>query len=173
MLTPTHAMPAASLHHALAAAFSEVLRTELAALGAPTQPVDAEAPARERDAVVLVVDDEADMRAYLRACLAPRWRVAEAAGGQEALAYARTHTPDLVVADVRMPAMDGVALCRALAADARTAGVPVLLVSGQPPPVPAGDAFLAKPFTRRCLVRRVEALLGGRADGGGTAREAP
>lgn len=164
-------IPWSTLHAARPAmANSDALRTELAALGAPTQPVREEASPPARAERLLIADDEADMRLYLRGCLTPRWRVMEAADGRQALRAVRVRRPALVIADVHMPRLDGLALCEALASDPTTAGVPVLLISGKPPPDHDCTAFLAKPFTRARLLRTVERLLAEPADGDGTTR---
>lgn len=111
---------------------------------------------------VLVVDDEEDMRLYLRTCLHSLGavHVIEAADGLEALHLARTLEVHLVISDVLMPGLDGYALCRALKADTRTAAVPLLLVSGETRgPPPCADGFLAKPFNATGLLAQVEPLL--------------
>ncbi len=109
---------------------------------------------------VLVVDDAADMRAYIRGCLGTGFSVAEAASGDEALRLARADVPALVVTDLRMPGLDGLALCAALHADPATATVPVLLVSGEPPaPSACIDGFLAKPFNATGLRAAVAVLV--------------
>lgn len=124
-----------------------------------------EAPPRPDTLRVLVADDEADMRLYLVGCLRGLGRadvaVTEAADGREALLLARVLVPDLVISDVVMPGLTGLALCRALRADPRTAAVPVLLVSGEVRAPPrCADAFLEKPFNAAGLRAHVERLLG-------------
>jgi CheY-like chemotaxis protein len=111
---------------------------------------------------VLVVDDDADMRLYLGGCLRGLGvaRVVEAADGQEALRLAPD--ADLVISDVFMPGLDGIALVRALKADARTRAIPVLLVSGEvvlSPLDARADGFLTKPFNATRLRAAVERLL--------------
>ena len=109
---------------------------------------------------VVVADDDADMRAYIRHALREMADVHEAVDGVEALRLARALAPRLVVADVRMPGLDGHALCAALRADASTAAVRVLLVSGETPPQrSAADGFLAKPFNAAGLRAHVGRLL--------------
>ena len=107
---------------------------------------------------VLVADDDDDMRIYLARCLSlfGVGHIVEAHDGREALALARA--VDLVVADLAMPGLDGLALCRALRAI--PSSVPVLLVSGQPcPPECEADAFLQKPFNAEALWSHVVPLL--------------
>lgn len=112
--------------------------------------------------LTLIVDDDPDMRFYLRTCLQGLGiqRVLEAADGEEALALARSGV-DLVISDVVIPRLDGYALCRAIKGDAASRGVPVLLISGEEG-ASAGevgaDGFLAKPFNARQLREAVERL---------------
>ena len=115
---------------------------------------------------VLVVDDHAGIRAYLRRHLEGDYRVVEAADGAEALAVARERLPDLVVSDVMMPVMDGVALCRALKQDPATDFVPVVLLTakaGEEATLAGLDAladdYVTKPFNVREVRARVENLI--------------
>lgn len=113
---------------------------------------------------VLVVDDDADMRLYLTACLRgfglPDLTVTEAVNGREALLLARALHPALIISDVVMPGLDGPALCDALKADAATAAIPFLLISGETRSPPrTADGFLAKPFNATGLRAHVERLL--------------
>jgi signal transduction histidine kinase len=115
-----------------------------------------------RGARVLLADDNADMRAYVRSILAPHFLIDEATDGRAALELARSRAPDLVLSDVMMPNLDGFGLLRELRNDVRTRGVPVILLSAQ-----AGeesrvegletgaDDYLIKPFSARELVARV------------------
>ena len=109
--------------------------------------------------MVLIADDDPEMRAYIRHGLGDA-RVVEAGDGAEALAMALDAAPDLVIADVQMPGLDGYALCTALHADALTRHVPVLIVSGEPPDGGAcASGFLAKPFNAARLRAAVAPLL--------------
>ncbi|MEL6445076.1 MAG: response regulator [Bacteroidota bacterium] len=121
-------------------------------------------PALPRDisATVLLVDDDAQTRDYMRACLSRlSLRIVEAADGQEAMELLRDGRCDgvaLVVADLVMPRMDGLELEAVLHADARWADVPVLLVTGQPVYDWAGP-MLTKPFNAKRLMASVLSLL--------------
>ncbi|HYI19221.1 MAG TPA: SpoIIE family protein phosphatase [Solirubrobacteraceae bacterium] len=116
--------------------------------------------------LVLVADDNADMREYLTSLLADEYRVATAQDGAVALERARELLPDLVLTDVMMPRLDGFGLLAALHDDPRTAGVPVVMVSaragedGTIEGLEAGaDDYLVKPFAARELLARVRANL--------------
>lgn len=114
---------------------------------------------------VLVADDNADMREYLARLLrAAGYEVELVTDGQEALDHVRGDVPDLVVSDVMMPRLDGLALLAALRTDPRTAAVPVLLLSaraGQEASVEGlragADDYLVKPFAAADLLARVRA----------------
>ncbi len=137
---------------------------------------EAASPPDEADAtpldppIALVVDDHADMRGYVRSLLESHYRVVEAADGKAALALARTTVPDIVVSDVAMPVMDGLALVAALHADPELSFVPVLLLTARAElndrlaGLGSGaDAYLAKPFQPRELAARVENLISQRS----------
>ncbi|MFD9099159.1 SpoIIE family protein phosphatase [Streptomyces collinus] len=126
----------------------------------PAGPVGPVGPAR-----VLVADDNADMREYLTRILAGAgYEVSAARDGVEALDFARREIPDLVVSDVMMPRLDGLALLSRLRGDTRTASVPVLLLSaraGQEASIEGlqagADDYLVKPFAAAELLARVRA----------------
>ena len=74
---------------------------------------------------LLIVDDSADMRAYVRSHFQSRYRVEEAADGGDGIERARSLLPDLVISDVMMPGIDGNALCRTLKSDPETDFIPI------------------------------------------------
>ncbi|MEO6281347.1 ATP-binding protein [Roseateles sp.] len=115
---------------------------------------------------IVIADDNADMRQYLRGLLAPYFRVEEAADGEQALAAVRRELPALLLSDVMMPGLDGFELLAALRADAATRALPIVLLSArageeaQIEGLGAGaDDYLVKPFTARELLARVTALI--------------
>ncbi|GAA5513942.1 protein-glutamate methylesterase/protein-glutamine glutaminase [Deinococcus carri] len=123
-------------------------------------------PVHQPGAHVLVVDDDADMREYLARTLGERWRVTLAASGDEALALARQDPPDLMLADVLMPGLDGFSLLRAWRADRELGTVPLILLTARVNEEAAiegilagADDYLTKPFSSRELVARVGAQL--------------
>jgi CheY-like chemotaxis protein len=120
----------------------------------------------DRGPRILIADDNAEMRNYLRRVLAPHWNVISAEDGAAALAEIRRRPPDLVVTDIMMPGLDGFALLAAVRADERTRELPVIMLSAR-----AGDEarvegiaagasdYLVKPFAARELVARVSSQL--------------
>jgi DNA-binding NtrC family response regulator/signal transduction histidine kinase len=120
----------------------------------------------ERSETIVVVDDNEDMRRYLRHLLGGRYEVHAVADGIQALDAARRLRPALVLADVMMPQMDGFALLRAIRDDTSLASVPIILLSARAGEesrvegLQAGaDDYLVKPFTARELLARIEAHL--------------
>jgi signal transduction histidine kinase/DNA-binding response OmpR family regulator len=124
---------------------------------------DAAAPPGPR---ILVADDNADMRRYVARTLGESWTVETVADGHEALSAARARPPDLIVADVMMPGLDGFELVQALRADPTTAEIPIVLLSARAGEEAAAEGlargasdYLVKPFSARALVTRVAARL--------------
>jgi PAS domain S-box-containing protein len=122
--------------------------------------------ARTFGARVVLADDNADMRAYVGALLAPYYSVEAVADGEAALAAARRARPDLVLTDVMMPRLSGFELLAAIRADDDLRRVPVVLLSARAGEesriegLGAGaDDYLTKPFSARELLARVGALL--------------
>jgi signal transduction histidine kinase/CheY-like chemotaxis protein len=122
-------------------------------------PHESDRPHRAR---LLVVDDNADMRAYLTQLLQPDYDVLLAADGLAALEMALAQPVELVLSDVMMPRMDGFELVRALRADPRTARLPIVLLTARAGEEESmqgrhagADDYLAKPFSARQLLARV------------------
>jgi PAS domain S-box-containing protein len=117
---------------------------------------------RARRARVLVVEDDSRMRGILEMLLAKHWDVEVAADGREALDKVRRHVPDLILADLVLPKVDGYELIREVRAHPRTRTVPIVVVSGladeadRMRALEAGATdFLVKPFSERELFLRV------------------
>jgi signal transduction histidine kinase/ActR/RegA family two-component response regulator len=157
-----------------------------AARGAAVTPWDDDlawtAPESGTDpgASVLVVDDNADMRAYLTRLLSPHWTVRTATNGQEALERLAAARPDVVLTDVMMPGLDGFGLLQAMRADPATRTVPVVVLTaraGQEAAVEGFEAgvddYLAKPFESAELVARLRAVLGRAAGARGPVPPPP
>lgn len=113
---------------------------------------------------IVWADDNADMRDYVARLLRPWYDVEAVSDGTAALSAIRRMTPDLILADVMMPGLDGCELLRAIRADPSLADVPVVLLSArsgeesQVEGMAAGaDDYLIKPFSARELAARVDA----------------
>ncbi|HKQ72714.1 MAG TPA: PAS domain S-box protein [Blastocatellia bacterium] len=115
---------------------------------------------------ILLADNNADIREYVRRLLGGQYEVEAVADGEAALNAVRERSPDLVLADVMMPKLDGIGLLRELRADERLKTIPVILLSAcageeaRVEGIEAGaDDYLVKPFSARELLARVEAHL--------------
>jgi PAS domain S-box-containing protein len=115
---------------------------------------------------ILLADDNADMRAYVHRLLGPYWDVQTVADGQAALEAIRAHRPDLVIADIMMPRLDGFGLLRAIREDAQLRDLPVMMLSaraGEEAKIAGldvgADEYLVKPFSARELRARVRSQL--------------
>ncbi|MEO8381904.1 MAG: ATP-binding protein [Acidobacteriota bacterium] len=122
-------------------------------------------PSEHRPRVVLA-DDNADMREYVRQLLAQRYDVVVCPDGRVALDEIRRHLPELLLTDVMMPEMDGFTLLAEIRRDPRLVGLPVIMLSARSGEeatiegIEAGaDDYLVKPFTARELMARVSAQI--------------
>ena len=129
-------------------------------------PESGKIPSLPAGSRVLLADDNADMREYVRRLLGGICEVRTVADGLAALKAIREHRPDLVLSDVMMPGLDGFELLRQIRADASIHDIPVILVSARAGEenriegLEAGaDDYLIKPFSARELVARVKANL--------------
>jgi DNA-binding response OmpR family regulator len=120
-------------------------------------------------ATVLVVEDNDDMRTYIRSILGDRYRLLEATQGEEALHILHAQGADLIVSDRMMPVMDGLQLLRRVKEDFSLSHIPFLMltartsVSDRTDGFRAGaDEYLPKPFDEDLLVARVDNLLENR-----------
>ena len=118
---------------------------------------------------ILIVDDNADLRYYLRTLLSDRFYVLEAPDGQLGLKITRELVPDIVVSDVMMPVMNGLEFCKQLKADAVTSHIPVILLTARDTEAQqmegyehGADAYLTKPFSPDLLISRIYNLVKSR-----------
>lgn len=118
---------------------------------------------------VLVVDDNSDVRDYVKSLLEDGYTVLTAADGKEGLATARNEVPDVIVCDVMMPVMDGIEMCRSIKADTATCHIPVMLLTARAVDSQraegydcGADAYMTKPFNGKVLEARIRNLLDNR-----------
>jgi signal transduction histidine kinase/ligand-binding sensor domain-containing protein/DNA-binding response OmpR family regulator len=115
---------------------------------------------------ILVIEDNADVRAYISQYLVVQYKVSEAKDGTEGIYMARTQIPDLIISDVMMPRADGFEVCKTLKLDEKTSHIPIILLTAK-----AGmenkiegletgaDDYLVKPFDSQELLARVKNLI--------------
>ena len=118
---------------------------------------------------VLVIDDNADIRAYATALLGDEYDVMEASDGSEGLKKAVREVPDVVVCDVMMAGMDGLECCKYLKSDSLTCHIPVILLTAKTLDehraegyAYGADAYLTKPFNGNVLKARIKNLITNR-----------
>lgn len=115
---------------------------------------------------VLVIEDNTDVRAYIRQHLTTGFRIMEAVNGQEGIDMALEHQPDLVISDVMMPLRNGYEVCETLKTDERTSHIPVILLTAKAAQEEkmqgletGADDYLLKPFNTQELEIRVRNLI--------------
>ncbi len=116
--------------------------------------------------IILIIEDNADVRAYIREQLEPEYAILEAGDGEAGIAQAIEVIPDLVISDVMMPKRDGFEVCRTLKTDERTSHIPVILLTAKAREKEklagletGADAYVLKPFRRKELAVRVRKLV--------------
>ncbi len=116
--------------------------------------------------LLLIVEDNPDVVQYLRSVLEGKYRIEVAENGQAGFEKATDLIPDLIVSDVMMPVMDGLAFCEKIRADFRTSHIPVILLTAKVDAASkvegltsGADVYLAKPFNKEELLIRIQKLI--------------
>lgn len=119
--------------------------------------------------IVLVVEDNTEIRRYIASSLADDYQVIKASDGQLGCDKAFEHIPDLIITDIMMPVMDGTELCRRLKQDIRTSHIPIVMLTAKDTQTDqqegyevGADSYLTKPFSIPMLRSRIINLLTAR-----------
>ncbi len=132
---------------------------------------DAERDEHDEDArpVLLVVEDNADIRQYIADSFSEDFSILQAENGEEGVQLAKAHVPDIIVSDIMMPKLNGIQLTRQLKDDIRTSHVPIILLTAKNTDEnkeegydSGADSYLTKPFTAKLLASRIQNLLTAR-----------
>jgi diguanylate cyclase (GGDEF)-like protein len=120
----------------------------------------------ERTAQVLIIDDNEDMRDFIRQILSAHYLTAEASDGFEGLKKAREIMPDIIISDVMMPKMDGYELCRQINSSDTLKNIPVILVTARASEEMTIDGieagaydYITKPFSQKILLAKINSIL--------------
>src|SRR5690606_8159423 len=115
---------------------------------------------------ILVVEDNENVRSFIKTILQPSYEIVEAGNGREGLERSIDEIPDLIISDVMMPEMDGIELCRQLKKDERTSHIPVILLTARTALIfkvegmeTGADDYITKPFNPLYLEARVKNLI--------------
>lgn len=161
-------------HGHFVAGVTEISTSPAAEIGMPSFVEEevmgiATTPGEQAGLTILVVDDNEEIRSYVASIFASDFHVLEAATGKEGLEVARHSLPAIVISDVMMPEMDGMAFCHALKNDIEISHIPVVLLtarSGQPFRIEGlstgADDYVTKPFNPQELKLRVANILSNR-----------
>jgi signal transduction histidine kinase/ligand-binding sensor domain-containing protein/DNA-binding response OmpR family regulator len=136
----------------------------------PAEPTEEQSgqpgKAGRKKPIILIVDDNEDIRFYLKDNLRRNYTVYEGVNGAEGWEKTKQHQPDLVITDVMMPVMDGMELCRYIKNDKHTSHIPVILLTARSAAEPKLEAFqvgandyVTKPFSFEMLQSRIKNLL--------------
>lgn len=125
-----------------------------------------ESLADKEKATVLIIEDNADVRQYIRLLLSKEYNILEAANGKEGVQQAVKYVPDVIICDVMMPVMDGMECCRILKSELQTSHIPVLMLTAYTLEEQkikgyecGADSYISKPFTAKLLKVRLQNLL--------------
>lgn len=142
--------------------------TAAQAIATPTDDTPAiEAPAKDDEMpTILIVDDNEDIRTYLRNILQEHYNILEAEDGAQGFEVAQRQVPDLIVSDVMMPVMSGIEFCQKVKNDMVSSHIPVILLTARAMDEHkiegyrhGADAYLTKPFMPELLLARISNLL--------------
>ncbi|NWJ52235.1 MAG: substrate-binding domain-containing protein [Bacteroidetes bacterium] len=120
----------------------------------------------DQQLTILIVEDNPDVRGFIRDCLLDIYKVMEASNGKEAFDIIDQEEPDLIICDVMMPVMDGLAFTEKLKSDLRICHIPVILLTARSTHEQkiegletGADSYMPKPFNSKHLLVRVRKLI--------------
>lgn len=126
-------------------------------------------PTEDIRPLLLIVEDNADIRLYIEESLHEDYRIIQACNGREGMEQAFSKVPDIIVSDIMMPEMDGIKMTHILKEDIRTSHIPIILltaktsINDQEEGYDSGaDSYLTKPFSAKLLNSRIRNILSGR-----------
>lgn len=134
-----------------------------------TVRLSSEGETGDKRETILVIDDNKDVRDYIRSLLEGTYNVLEAANGHAGLEKAVKYIPDAIICDVMMPVMDGMECCRRLKGEILTSHIPVMMLTAYAADEQkikgyecGADSYISKPFSARLLMVRLQNLMESR-----------
>ena len=131
--------------------------------------IESNEPDQSFQPLLLIVDDNIDVRSYLKENLTEYYQIIESSNGLDGLLKAIELVPDLIISDIMMPGMDGIELCRKLKTDEHTSHIPIILLTAHQSDEykiegyeTGADAYITKPFSSAVLLTRIKNLLESR-----------
>ena len=119
--------------------------------------------------LILIVEDNNDIRAYLSENLELEYKIIQASNGAEGLDKSLTKIPDLIIADISMPKMDGLEMCQKVKSEMRTSHIPIILLTARTSLIfkidgmeNGADDYVTKPFNMNLLKARIKNLIESR-----------
>jgi signal transduction histidine kinase/DNA-binding response OmpR family regulator len=116
--------------------------------------------------IILVVEDSADVRDYIKGSLEPLYTIVEAGDGRDGIQKAQEIIPDLIISDIMMPEVDGYELCSVLKSDVKTSHIPIILLTAKASEEnilqgleTGADDYITKPFNTKILKARIKNLI--------------
>lgn len=126
-------------------------------------------PTEDIRPLLLIVEDNADIRLYIEESLHEDYRIIQACNGREGMEQAFSKVPDIIVSDIMMPEMDGIKMTHILKEDIRTSHIPIILLTAKTSIIDqeegydsGADSYLTKPFSAKLLHSRIRNILSGR-----------
>ncbi|MFB6343867.1 tetratricopeptide repeat protein [Saccharicrinis sp. FJH62] len=137
-------------------------------VGPTTIPENSRTP--EHAETALIIEDNHELRSFIKSCLTPSFKVIAAEDGIKGVATALEQIPDIIVSDVMMPGIDGMEVCSTLKNNEKTSHIPIILLTAKASQESkleglkaAADDYLLKPFQPDELVQRMQNLIAIRA----------
>ena len=128
--------------------------------------VDIYSDIKVKQPVILIVEDESDVREYVIECLGNKYSTIESTNGEQGLQMALENDPDLIICDIMMPKMNGLELTKTLKSDFKTCHIPIILLTAKTSLEhklegleEGADSYISKPFNKQHLITRVKKLL--------------